>query len=245
VAIDTIFKAFRLALGQLGDPRFRRVLFMGVGSALALLIAFAYVLSIFAGWAIGDGISLPLLGEIRWLDDVFSWGALIVVMVLSVFLMVPVSSAIISLLLDDVADAVEAVHYPHIPQKPRTPLGESLRDTISFLGVMVGVNLLAMILYIIFAPIAIFIFWAVNGFLLGREYYTLAAMRRVGRKRAKELRRKHFITIWAAGILMAMPLSIPLVNLVIPILGAATFTHLFQILPQGRPVPPSFPDHQR
>ena len=30
-----------------------------------------------------------------------------------------------------------------------------------------------------------------------------------------------------AGTLMAIPLSIPLVNLVIPILGAATFTHIF------------------
>lgn len=245
MALSTIFNAFGLATGQLGDPRFRRVLLLGVGGALALLIAFAYVLSLLVGGLIGDGVSLPLLGEVRWLDDVFSWGALIVVMVLSVFLMVPVASAITSLFLDDVADAVEAVHYPHIPQQPRTPFGEGLRDTFSFLGVMLGVNLLALILYVIFAPIAIFIFWAVNGFLLGREYYTLAAMRRVGRKRAKELRRKHFLTIWAAGTLMAMPLSIPLVNLVIPILGAATFTHLFQMLPQGRPAPPSFPDRPR
>lgn len=29
---------------------------------------------------------------------------------------------------------------------------------------------------------------------------------------------------------MAMPLSIPLVNLLIPILGAATFTHIFHAL---------------
>jgi len=243
MAIDAIFKAFSLALGQIGDPRFRRVLLLGIGGALALLIAFAYVLSLLAGWVIGDGVTLPLVGDIQWLDDAFSWGALIAMLVLSVFLMVPVASAVTSLFLDDVADAVEAVHYPHIPQQPRTPFGEALRDTVSFLGVMIGVNLLALILYVIFAPFALFIFWAVNGFLLGREYYTLAAMRRVGRQRAKELRRKHFLTIWAAGTLMAMPLSVPLLNLMIPILGAATFTHLFQMLPQGRPAPPSFPDH--
>jgi len=245
MAVDLIFRAFGLALGQLGDPRFRRVLLLGIGGALALLIAFAYLLSSLAAWWIGDGIWLPLVGEIKWLDDVFSWGALIAMLVLSIFLMIPVASAVTSLFLDDVADAVEAVHYPHIPQQPRTPFGEALRDTIGFLGVMIGVNLLALILYVIFAPIAIFIFWTVNGFLLGREYYTLAAMRRVGRKRAKELRRKHFLTIWAAGTLMAMPLSIPLLNLVVPILGAATFTHLFQMLPQGRPAPPNFPDHPR
>ena len=73
----------------------------------------------------------------------------------------------------------------------------------------------------------------------------LVAMRRVGRKRAKELRRKHFLTVWIAGILMAMPLTIPLLNLVIPILGAATFTHLFQLLPQGPRGPSSPPDYPR
>jgi uncharacterized protein involved in cysteine biosynthesis len=36
--------------------------------------------------------------------------------------------------------------------------------------------------------------------------------------------------VWLAGILMAAPLSIPLVNLVIPVLGVATFTHLFHRL---------------
>lgn len=245
MALSTIFNAFGLALGQLSDPRFRRVLLLGVGLTVMLLIGAATGFVWLIDWISGDSIWLPILGEVQWLDDLFSWGAAFLLLLLSMFLMVPVASAITSMFLDDVADAVEAVHYPHIPQRPRTPLWEALRDTVNFLGVIVGVNVLAMILYVAFAPIAIFIFWAVNGFLLGREYYTLAAMRRVGRKRAKELRRKNFLTIWAAGILMAMPLSIPLLNLLIPILGAATFTHLFQMLPQGRPAPSSFPDHQR
>ena len=245
MAIDAIFKAFGLALGQLSDPRFRRVLLLGIGGAFALLIGFAWLLSMGASALIGDGVTLPFVGEIRWLDNVFSWGAIVLAMGLSVFLMVPVASAVTSIFLDDVADAVEAVHYPSLPQQPRTPFGEALCDTFSFLGLVIGVNLFALILYALFAPIAIFIFWAVNGMLLGREYYTLAAMRRVGRKRAKQLRRKHFATIWAAGILMAMPLSIPLLNLVIPILGAATFTHLFQMLPQGPRGPSSPPDYPR
>ena len=245
MALETVFKAFGLALGQIGDPRFRRVLFLGIGGALATLIAFTWGLSILVGWFTGDSITLPFIGEVQWLDNVFSWGVIVLALLLSVFLMVPVASAITSLFLDDVADAVEAVHYPNIAQQPRTPFGEALRDTLSFLGVIVIVNLLALILYVIFAPIAIFIFWTVNGFLLGREYFMLVAMRRLGRKRAKELRRKHFLTVWIAGILMAMPLSVPLLNLVIPILGAATFTHLFQLLPQGRHVPTSPPDYLR
>lgn len=245
MALETVFKAFGLALGQIGDPRFRRVLMLGVVGAMVTLIAFAWGLSTLVGWFTGDSITLPFIGEIQWLDNVFSWGAIVLSLILSVFLMVPVASAITSLFLDDVADAVEAVHYPSIPQSPRVSFGEALRDTITFLGVIIIVNLLALFLYVIFAPIAIFIFWTVNGFLLGQEYFMLVAMRRVGRKRAKELRRKHFLTVWIAGILMAMPLSIPLLNLVIPILGAATFTHLFQLLPQGHRDPTSPPDYPR
>ncbi|AXI48161.1 hypothetical protein C1J03_20440 [Sulfitobacter sp. SK012] len=237
MAIGLIFSAFSQTLGQLDDPRFRRVLLMGIGLALCLLVAVSAGFVWLGNWMTGDDVWLPFLGEVNWLDDLVSWGAAILLLVLSIFLMVPVASAITSMFLDDVADAVEAVHYPTLPQRPRTPFWEALRDTVNFLGVLVGVNVLALIAYIVFAPIAIFIFWGVNGFLLGREYYTLAAMRRVGRKQARVLRRRNILTIWAAGILMAIPLSIPVVNLLVPILGAATFTHLFHLLPQGDPRP--------
>ena len=39
---------------------------------------------------------------------------------------------------------------------------------------------------------------------------------------------RHWGTVWLAGVLMAAPLSFPLISLVVPVLGAATFTHLFQ-----------------
>ena len=232
MALDTILRAVSLTLGQLGDPRFRRVLLLGIGLSLLFLIGAGAGFVSLLKYLTGETMWIPFIGEVRWLDDVISWGAALLLMLLSVFLMVPVASAITSLFLDDVADAVEAEHYAHLPQKPRTPLAESLRDTIGYLGVIVGVNLLALILYVIFSPFALFIFWAVNGLLLGREYYTLAAMRRVGRAEAHRLRRKHALTLWLAGILMAIPLSVPILNLLVPILGAAVFTHLYHLLPQ-------------
>lgn len=232
--IGLILRSFSLALGQLSDPRFRRVFFTGVGLALALLIGATAGFAWFIDWITPEDVWLPILGEVRWVNDLLSWGGAFLLAFLSIFLMVPVASAITSMFLDDVADAVEAEHYPDLPPVNRVSFGDGLRDTVNFLGVLIGANVFAIILYIFFAPFALFIFWGLNGFLLGREYFTLAAMRRVGRKEAKRLRRKHMFTLWAAGILMAMPLSVPLVNLLIPILGAATFTHLFHRLPDGR-----------
>ncbi len=229
-----IFDAFSKALSQIGDPRFRRVLFLGVGLTVAVLALVTAGFVRLASWFVGDSVTLPWIGEVAWLGDAAGWSALALMLILSVFLMMPVASAIISMFLESVAEAVEDVHYPALPSVPGVPILDSLIDALGFMGVLILANLLALILYLIFAPMALFIFWALNGFLLGREYFTLAAMRRVGRDGAKALRRRHIGTIWIAGTLMAIPLSIPVLNLLIPILGAATFTHIFHALSTDR-----------
>jgi len=234
MGVGIIINSFFAALGQIGDYRFRRVLLLGIALTLALLIAATAGLLALVQGLVTDEVGLPLIGPVTWIDDILSVSSVVLMLVLSIFLMVPVASAITSMFLDTVADAVEAVHYRHLPTVTPVPFGDALRDTVNFLGVLIAANVLAIVLYVIFAPAALFIFWGLNGFLLGREYYTLAAIRRVGRARAKKLRRKHAGTIWLAGSLMAVPLSIPLVNLLIPILGAATFTHIFHRLDAGR-----------
>ncbi|WP_187428941.1 hypothetical protein ROLI_036260 [Roseobacter fucihabitans] len=233
-----ILNAFFAALGQMTDPRFRRVLLLGIALTLALLIAVSAVFVWLLGGWVGEQTTLPFIGEVTWLNDLVGWGSALLLAVLSTFLMVPVASAMTSMFLDTVAQAVEDEHYPNLPAAHSVPFGDALRDTINFLGVLIGANILALIVYLILivtvvlAPAAPFVFWGLNGFLLGREYFTLAAMRRVGRTEAKRLRSRHILTIWMAGFLMAIPLSVPLLNLVIPILGAATFTHLFHLLTQ-------------
>lgn len=225
-----IFDAISRAIGQIPDARFQRVLLIGVGLTVLVLAAFTAGFVWLVGWLIGDSLTLPFIGEVGWVDTVASWSSVVLMLVLSVFLMVPVASAIISMFLEQVAEAVEDRHYPHLPQVPGVSFVDGLVDALGFLGVLIVANLLALILYVIFSPFALFIFWGLNGFLLGREYFTLAAMRRLGRDGAKQLRRRHAGTIWLAGTLMAIPLSVPLLNLLVPILGAATFTHIFHSL---------------
>lgn len=222
-----ILNAFFAALGQLGDSRFRSVLLRGVGLTIVLLVVACAV----AIWGInalsGQEISLPFVGDVPWLNDVLNYSGIFLVLILPVFLMVPVASAITSMFLDEVAQAVEDRHYPNLPPVPSVPIWDALLDSLGFLGVLIVANVLALVLYALFTPLAPFIFWGMNGFLLGREYFTLAAMRRIGRDGARALRARHAGTIWVAGTLMAIPLSVPLVNLFIPIIGAATFTHIF------------------
>lgn len=230
-----ILWSFFKAIGQMGDPRFRRVLLLGVALTIALLAGFYALFLTLMNEAVDGTMVLPVIGEVTWLGDLLGWGSLFLMLFLSTFLMVPVASAITSLFLDEVASAVEAKHYAHLPPVKGVSFYESLRDTINFLGVLIGANIVAVLLYVMLPFAAIFIFWALNGFLLGREYFQIAAMRRLGREGAKQARKEHFGLIWLAGCLMAVPLTVPLLNLFIPILGAATFTHLFHQTQMRRP----------
>lgn len=228
-----IVSIYTRAIGQLTDPAFRRVLFIGIGATVALLVAITWLFVTLLGWLVPDALTLPLIGEVTWLDDLASGLGILSMLGLSVFLMVPVASAFTSLFLEDIADAVEARHYPGLPPAPKVSFADGLRDTFAFLGVLVAANLAALVLYLIFVPLAPLIFWGLNGFLLGREYFQVTAMRRLGRKGAAQMRKQHMAKIWLAGVPMAMVLSLPLINLVIPVIGAAAFTHLYHKLAGG------------
>lgn len=222
-----ILRDFWLALAQFGDPRFRRVLILGVALAIALLVVF-YALFLWLIETLAPGsLVLPVLGEVTWVGDLLSWLSLFFMLFLSMFLMIPVASAITSLFLDDVAEAVEAEHYPHLPPLPRISWTEGLRETFGFLALLIAANIALLFVAFTLAILYPIAFYLVNGWLLGREYFHVAALRREGHARAVALRRAHAGQIWAVGCLMALPLSIPLVNLLIPVLGAATFTHLY------------------
>lgn len=228
-----IFSDFAKSVSQLTDRRFIRVLFFGIALTVALLFGI-YALFLAAVNSFGpDALDIPFVGEVTWVKDLLGWGSLLFMVALSFFLMVPVASAFTGLFLEDVAKAVEQKYYPDLPPTSRVPFGDTLMDTLNFLGLLIGANILAIFVYAVlnvFSPLA---FWALNGYLLGREYFQMAAMRRLGRVGAKALGKQHRFEIWIAGVLMAVPLTIPLVNLLIPVLAAATFTHMFQRLSGG------------
>ncbi|MEM7490328.1 MAG: EI24 domain-containing protein [Pseudomonadota bacterium] len=225
------------AIGQIGDPAFRSVLLRGVGLSVALLVGFSALFVWLARWLVGPSVTLPWIGTITWLDDVAGFALVPVLLVASVFLMVPVASAFTGLFLDRIADAVEAEHYPNLPAPRRQGWGEMLTETAQFLGIVIGANLLALIAYLAFAPVALFIFWAVNGFLLGREYAQLVAARHLTRAEAVGFRARHRRRIWLTGVLMAIPLSVPVLNLLVPVVGAAAFTHLYHRLNRAPAAP--------
>lgn len=229
-----IFDDFQKALSQFGDPNFRSVLLRSVAITIALLVAAGFGVLGFLNFVLPDTVSLPWIGSFDLSGGLLSGLSIVVFMVMSVFLMIPVATVFIGFFVEEIAEAVEQQHYPHLPEVPRVGLWASIVDSLQFLALLIVVNLIALIIYFASTLLAPVIFWLVNGLLLGREYFQLVAMRRIGLKAAKALRRKHFLSIWLAGTLMAIPLSIPVVNLLVPILGVATFTHQFHRLNKSK-----------
>jgi uncharacterized protein involved in cysteine biosynthesis len=220
---------FLRAVGQVFDGRFTGVLLRSLAFTLALLAA----MSLGAVWLVGflpESIDLPLIGEVSTPFVAVKGLALGAMLWLSAFLMFPVAAMFVNLYLDRIVDAVEARHYPGLPPARKMGLVEALRGGIGFTLVVLGVNLVAMILYLISGPFAPLVFWAVNGYLFGREYFELVAMRRLERGPMRGLRKRFSLRIWLAGSLMAVPLSIPLVNLIVPVIGVATYTHMYHRL---------------
>jgi uncharacterized protein involved in cysteine biosynthesis len=231
-----ILSDFLKSVAQFDDPKFRRVLWRGMGLTIALLIAACLLVNFGINQLLSSAWAANLIGDQSWLGALINIGGVLFTIALSIWLMVPVTSAIIALFLDEVAQAVEARHYPHLPKQTATKLQDQILVGIRFFGILLLANIGALILSMILPLLAPFVFWATNGYLMGREYFQMAAMRRMPRAQAQELYQRHQGSIWTAGILMAIPMSIPLVGLFIPILGAATFTHQFErlrALPSG------------
>lgn len=225
-----ILSSFAFAVGQLRDLRFRRIIWLGIALAIALLFAIYALLLLVVQVFVPGTLTLPIAGEVTGLRTLLSLGSVLFMTGLSVFLMAPVASAFTGLFLDDVANAVEAEHFPHLTRPAPLPFWTAARDSISYFVLLVGLNLIGMIVFVLSGGLGVVVLWGINAWLLSREYITMVALRRMTRQQARELCRLHPVRLWLAGVMLAIPLTIPFVNLLMPVIGAAAFTHLFHRL---------------
>lgn len=199
-----------------------------------LLRAVAITLAVYAVIFALALLALDLLAPvgIGWLDagiDILSGLGLLVLMVV---LFPTAAGVFIGLYLDDVAQAVEARHYPEAPGR-ELPFWPALGLAVRFAALVLALNLLALPFYVLliwFPPGNLLLFYGLNGYLLGREYFELVAWRHVSRPAAARMRRAHRGRILLAGMLTAFLLTIPLVNLLVPLLATAAMVHIFKSL---------------
>jgi CysZ protein len=229
------------ALSQILSPPMRSILWRSIALALVLITVLAIglqrLLSWFAssgeGWAeamLGPGSHTPL-NALAW---VLSIAAGLGVVFGAIFLMPAITSLVASIFVDEVADHVEREHYPAERPGQALPLGLAIPEGIKTALLTILVYLIALP-FVFFAGAGFLAFFIATAWLLGREYFELAAMRFRPPAEAKAMRRDNAAIIFTAGLVIAAFVSIPIVNLATPLFGMAFMVHMHKRLSGPRP----------
>lgn len=220
-----VLRALFLGWLDLLRPRVLRLALMGLALTVLLFVALQSALF----WAIrsffpGD-FSLPWIGTLD-LGATLSWGSLALFPLMGFFLMAPVAAGFAGLFAERVADVVEEMHYP-ARRGASLDFMDGLLESVAVVLAVLAVAILSLVLTPFLGPLAPVLLFGANGWLLGREFFQMAARRHLDEPQATALRRANAGRVTLAGVLVAMALVIPLVNIAVPLLAAAAFTHLF------------------
>ena len=225
-----------LTLAQMFSPPFRKALLKSAGLALALLVLLGVGLHRLLAWlaTAGEAWAGSMLGQIAhtpllvlgWMVSIAAGLGLVAG---AIFLMPAVTALVAGFFVDEIAAEVERNHYPDDPEGHPLPVARAAFEGAKTALLAVGIYLLA-VPFLLFAGLGIVIFFLATAFLLGREYFELAAMRYRTADEAKDLRKQNQRMVFMAGALIAAFVSIPVVNLATPLFGTALMVHLHKRL---------------
>jgi CysZ protein len=217
------------AIGALGAPPMRRVTALSIGFAV-LTFALVWV-------AVAAALHHTALFDWRPLNWLVELLGGLAVLVISWLLFPAVATTIMGFYLERVAAAVEALDYPgRGPPRPQ-PLIEMLAVMLRLTGLTLLLNLLVLPIYLLVPGINLFLFLALNGYLLGRGYFEVVALRRLDAGEARRVRSRFAGRIFLGGVVIAGLFALPLVNLVAPVIATAFMLHIFEALPRLEPHP--------
>ncbi|MCK0070264.1 EI24 domain-containing protein [Kordiimonas laminariae] len=216
---------------QLLHPKFRSVFLTSVAAALITLIGLTFVLSYY--WPETFVFGWDWIDELG--ESIAAAGFWAVVSVGSYLLFPGIVTMVMGVLIDKIATAVEEEYYPNRIGTREVPITDVVISAGKLTLIMLVVNLLALVPYIILffmtaSAGAFALFIAINGFLLGREYYEMVAMRHMDRKMMNRFRMEYGSKIFMVGAMMAAMFAVPFLNILAPIIGAAVMTHVFHHL---------------
>lgn len=216
-AVTALLSPLGRAVGQLDDPVFLGVVLRSLLWSVACFAA----LHAAAIWAIHQ--LLDLHGWLGWAAEV---AGTVGASLLALWLFLPVAVVIGTLYFDRIARAVERRHYPTLPPARGAPIGSQIWFAGSIGVRILLLNILALIAALVLPGIGLILAWLIGGYAIGRGLFAAVAMRRMSRPAAEALYRRARPSVLAQGCLLALAGSIPVVNLLIPVVGTAAMVHV-------------------
>lgn len=212
------------SLNDIASPPFRKVVIKSLALTAAALLA---------AWFGLDRLALHFVDvHPSWLATLTAWLIGVSLLVGAVFLAAPIASLVASLFLDEIAAHVETEIDPFGPPGRAAPFAEATLAALRFFGLSLLVGIVSLIL--LFVPGVGLVAWiGANAYLLGREYFELAAMRFHSAVQARELRRRHAGFVFMYGAMIAVFVAIPLVNLLTPLFATTLMARLHKRIAQA------------
>jgi uncharacterized protein involved in cysteine biosynthesis len=227
-----MFHAAYLAIVQMMSPPFRSVLLKSAGLALAILAVVVFGLYLLLSWLGGEGggwIEQALGPASHNPLAVLGWALAIALGIGlfagAIFLMPAVTALVASFFADDIAAEVERTHYPADPPGIAPPISFSILEGVKTAFLALAIYLAAAP-FLLFGGIGAIAFFLATAYLLGREYFQIAAVRQHPLRDAKTLWWENRRRVFAAGLLVAAFVVIPIVNLATPLFATAMMVHL-------------------
>ena len=215
------------AVEEVFTPPLRRVVVLSLGFALASFAVLWFGLAILV-----HNTSVFGWWPLDWLIDVFGAFA---ILLLSWLLFPAVVTIVMGFFLDRVAVAVEARDYPGLDPPRGIPLYDIIVATLRLMLLTIILNLLVLPFYLLLPGINFFVFLVLNGYLFGRTYFEVVALRRLDRGTAKAVRQRFAGRVFIGGLVITGLFSVPLVNLVAPVIATAFMVHVFESLRRVEP----------
>ena len=217
---------FLISVSQLPDPAFRRVIIKAI-----LLSVFVFIFLAIIVWFVLSETNFFTF----WLFETFAdmLGG-ITAIVIAWLLFPTLASFFITLFLEDIVEAVESRHYPGVLSEKTNNPSATYIISLRFTAIALFLNILAIPFYfftIWFPPLGIFVFYCLNGYLLGREYFELVALRHIKMEDIPSIRKSNRWQLFLFGSVTTFLFTIPIINFLAPILGVTGMTHLVRKLP--------------
>ena len=215
-----MFASARKAAEVVFDRTFFGVVLKGVALTIALFAV------LFLG--IAYGVDIFWASHPQWSTGIVAALATFLLTLLVYFLGAPVAALFAALFLDDIAEAIESKYYPADAAAPGAPFWRALLTGLRLFGWTVFLGILLLPLNLLLPGVGTVLSLLVSGWLLGREYFELAALRHMSLNAAESLRRRYSFAILSSGLLIAVLAAIPLIDLFAPIFGVALMVHEFK-----------------
>lgn len=215
-----VITAFFKSIAQIKDPKF---IWIVVKSSILTALVFLGI-SVLFGWGLGNfwsWVGLPFMsfvvtigGFFTFLAGIWVFGPAVIITINSIFL-------------SDIIRAVEKKYYPNDLHGKEPTFFDDFSTTFNLVCVQIILNI-CIVPFLFFPPVYFILYWFINAYLFGREYFELVFSRFLKKKERHRLKTNYKIHLYFHGLITAILFTLPLINIFVPLISTASMLHVYK-----------------